>query len=75
MAHPHAVHLPLGALWSPCAPRVWLQVIYLVKDRLVDKVNHQQMVMGLGPALRWVSEGIFWSCIMWLIMCPLMSMS
>jgi len=40
-------------------------VISLVKDRLIDKTTHQMMVMGLGPAIRWVINGIFFSLQMW----------
>jgi len=38
----------------------------LVRDRLVDKTTHQQMVMGNSPIVRWLVEGIFWSALMYI---------
>lgn len=37
----------------------------LVKQRLITKSNHQMMVMGLSPALRWVGELSVWLLLIW----------
>ena len=42
-----------------------LAVITLVKDRLVEKTTHQQLVMGLSPFIRWVIEVTYFTALVW----------